>query len=82
MTMTAAARWRERYDAHIGGPAWALLRSKVFARCGGVCEGCGERRAVEVHHLTYAHLGEEYLWELRAVCARCHGRLHGGGSHG
>jgi 5-methylcytosine-specific restriction endonuclease McrA len=48
----------------------------VLQRANGHCEGCGQRKAVQVHHLTYEHVGQEFLWELRAVCSECHDRLH------
>jgi 5-methylcytosine-specific restriction endonuclease McrA len=70
------AAWRAKYDAHIQSPKWRALRAKVFRRSNGWCEGCGDRPAVEVHHLSYAHMGDEFLWELRAVCRECHERVH------
>jgi hypothetical protein len=70
------AQWRALYNRHINSPEWRALRLKVVARAGGVCEGCGVRSAAEVHHLTYRHLGAEFLFELRAVCVMCHDRLH------
>lgn len=70
-------QWREFYDAYLLSDAWAARRRQVLDRAEGLCEGCGERRATQVHHLTYAHLGDEFLWELKAVCRACHTRLHG-----
>jgi 5-methylcytosine-specific restriction endonuclease McrA len=69
--------WRARYDAYILSREWKIKRSLVFKRAHGQCEGCGLDTAVQVHHLTYAHLGDEFLWELRAVCRTCHERVHG-----
>ena len=40
-----------------------------------MCEGCGVRRAAQVHHLTYEHVGDELLFELVAVCGQCHDRI-------
>ncbi len=31
---------------------------------------------LDVHHRTYAHLGDERPWELVAGCEPCHARLH------
>jgi hypothetical protein len=69
-------QWRERYNAHIQSDKWQDLRRRVFARCKRRCEGCGERPAAQVHHLTYDHLGDEFLFELVAVCMSCHERIH------
>jgi len=88
---TAREQWDEageeliepdRYTKYLLSPEWAMLRSKVFqrviARDGvGVCEGCREQIATQVHHLTYEHVGHEFLWELVAICEDCHKRLHG-----
>jgi len=70
-------RWRTWYDGYLTTDAWRRRREKVLERAGGVCEGCGERRAVQVHHRTYAHVGDEFLFELVALCTPCHKRLHG-----
>jgi len=66
-----------RYLAHLQSPRWSGLRRQVFLRAGGICEGCGTRPITEVHHLSYAHVGEEFLFELVGLCATCHQRLHG-----
>ena len=34
------------------------------------------RPATQVHHLTYAHLGDELLFELISVCDDCRKRIH------
>lgn len=68
--------WWARYDAHLKTEKWASLRARVLARAQGRCEGCDSDTAVEVHHLTYKHLGDEFLWELQAVCRSCHDRIH------
>ena len=65
-----------RYDKYLRSPAWRSLRQRVMRRAGGVCEGCLERRATQVHHLTYDHVFNEFAFELRAVCDGCHARLH------
>jgi len=64
------------YSDYINSPAWLRKRAMVLDRAGDVCEGCGVNRPVHVHHLTYAHLGDELLWELKAVCRRCHQKCH------
>ena len=67
--------WWSEYDVYLNAEAWQAKRRRVMQRAGWYCEGCGERRAVEVHHVTYRHRGNEFLWELRAVCKQCHERL-------
>lgn len=64
------------YDPYLNSAAWAKRRNLVMKRAGGICEGCGERPPQEVHHLTYEHVGNEFLFELVAICSACHDRLH------
>lgn len=70
------AVWRKAYDAHIKSDKWKSIRQRVIKRAGGICEGCGLSPAVQAHHLSYDHLGDEFLWELCAVCISCHERAH------
>src|SRR5205807_4467434 len=69
--------WQVQYASYLQSDAWREKREMVFARSGGLCEGCRLKRAVQVHHLTYEHLGNELLWELAAVCLDCHNMVHG-----
>lgn len=68
--------WWRRYTAYLESAEWHTKRRLVFKRCSGMCEGCGMRPAAEVHHLTYEHVFNEFLWELTAVCVPCHERAH------
>jgi hypothetical protein len=81
-----AERWRADYEAYLLSPEWDDKRALVLKRARGICEGCGEVPATEVHHLTYTHVGNELLWQLVAVCrqlprprSRYRGRQHCGG---
>ena len=83
---TQAAQWVDgvrqdadfwmRHGAHMASAKWAGLRDRVFRRAAGKCEGCGLRAPVQVHHLSHKNMGDEFLWELQAVCMDCHRRLH------
>lgn len=68
--------FRAWYATYLASPEWAVRRHRVLARCKGVCEGCGEGPAREVHHLTYEHVGHEFLFELVGLCRQCHTRIH------
>lgn len=68
--------WPELYRDYLRSHEWALKRAKVMRRAGHVCEGCGDHPAVDVHHLTYEHVTQEFLFELVALCAGCHERIH------
>lgn len=74
-----SAEWWANYNSYLRSAAWREKSEAVKRRSGGMCEGCGNNRATQVHHLTYKHVCEEFLWELRAVCDECHERVHGRG---
>ena len=71
-----SAEWRAQYDGYMNSTAWWQKRERVMARdgyqCQAVLDGRCDGRAAQVHHLSYAHLGKEPLWELMAVCVPCH----------
>ncbi len=69
-------RFTKSYRGYIASSEWKSRRAKVMKSCGGTCEGCGDRPAVEVHHLTYRHFMEEFLFELVGLCEPCHHRYH------
>lgn len=66
-------RW---YGDYLLSPVWRAKRALILKRANGICEGCLQRKATQVHHTTYAHIGEEFLFELVAICDECHTRMH------
>ncbi len=60
-------------------PKWLEKRSAVIKRAGHHCEGCGVYLGEkgQVHHLTYDHWKQEFLFELVYLCADCHAKMHG-----
>lgn len=64
------------YDAYLKTEEWKEIRKKVLFRAQDICEGCRENHAIHVHHLSYEHVGNEFLFELVAVCKDCHDRIH------
>ena len=71
------AEWFAWYSEYLQSPEWQDKRAKVLERDNYTCQGCGAARAAMiVHHLSYQHVGNEFLFELTSVCERCHKRLH------
>jgi hypothetical protein len=68
--------FRREYDLYLESPTWAAKRSAVLKRANFICEGCLINKATQVHHLTYRHVFKELMFELVAVCADCHARVH------
>lgn len=68
--------WWAQYNYYLTTPAWQAKREAVLRRAGGLCQGCGVRRATIAHHLTYDRMGHEMLFDLVAVCSACHDEIH------
>lgn len=64
------------YDAYLRSDAWRGKRAQALKRDNGLCQGCLTRPATQVHHLTYAHVGTELLFELASICDECHELAH------
>lgn len=64
------------YQDYLASEDWHKIRGKVMKRANQICEGCAEAKATAVHHLSYTHIGDEFLWELAAICGPCHDRAH------
>lgn len=73
---TEDAKWWAWYSSYLQSEQWLHKRELVLNRARGRCEGCGERRATQVHHLTYQRAGDEMLFDLAAICDHCHDRIH------
>ena len=67
--------WWERYDRYLKTDRWKKKREAVLQRDGKVCRACMKREASQAHHLSYAHVGDEPLFDLVAVCDECHERI-------
>lgn len=66
----------KRYLSYIISPQWRTRRREHLELSDHWCEVCNQRPAIQVHHWTYEHLGNESPQELCAVCVQCHWRIH------
>lgn len=57
---------------------WRMLSSWIKSK-RTICADCGAGERLQVHHLTYDHVGEEYLHlkDLIVLCEECHKERHG-----
>jgi len=68
--------WQAEYQAYRRTPEWQAKRARVLRRANGTCEGCLDAQAAVVHHLTYANMGDELLFQLVPLCQPCHEKAH------
>jgi hypothetical protein len=63
---------KAEYQEYLKSPQWQAKRAWARERSGGVCERCYSRKAREVHHISYAHVGTEWPEDVADLCAECH----------
>ena len=67
---------KEFYLSHIKSDKWRDIRLGMLNHVGNACEACANTRTLQVHHLTYKHLGNEPRDDLIVLCVRCHRITH------
>lgn len=76
LKMAFAKRLSQGYVAYIKSKEWAAKRQYYFSCKGKLCQACGSRSNIVVHHLSYANLGREPLTDLMGLCQDCHKEVH------
>lgn len=73
MRMEYGYNW---YSDYLQSIRWQTKRNLVCKRDNNICQGCLKNPASDVHHTTYDHVGNEFLFELISLCRSCHQRFH------
>lgn len=68
-------RQQEYQEIFLKSDEWREMRAKVLKRAGLTCEACLGAPATEVHHDGYSFGVAPPMWQLRAICRRCHERV-------
>lgn len=66
----------QAYREYIQSEAWRLKSRERLELDGYCCQGCGSRKRIRVHHVTYARFGNERITDLVSVCGECHDLIH------
>lgn len=65
------------YRLYLKTPAWKSKAKQRAAIDGYQCQLCGSRENLQIHHLTYRHIGFENPWvDLVTLCENCHSGVH------
>lgn len=72
----AAELRKMTYADYLSTRHWRETRIRALRRAGFRCERC-DRKALQVHHLTYERLGRESPLDLEVLCKPCHALHHG-----
>ena len=64
------------YTDYMKSKAWFMKKKSIYDRANKKCEKCGGTFNTEVHHLSYANLGNENSEDLILLCRKCHMIAH------
>ena len=68
---------KRRYLEYMRSEDWKKLKRQRMLMDGDMCQHCGTGKNLQVHHLTYRHLGQpEEIDDLRTLCQECHRKVH------
>ena len=67
------------YAKYLQSKRWKAVSKQVMDKYGYKCVDCGSVIKLNVHHLTYKHIGkeEDHLDDLTLLCNKCHKQVHG-----
>lgn len=66
------------YKQYLASREWRVKRREFIENATyGVCERCADRPIENVHHLTYANIGNEDWNDLMGLCRPCHEYIAG-----
>lgn len=68
-----------QHRKYLNTDKWKSIRLKRLRLDHYQCQGCAEdvdERTANIHHLSYLHFGDEFLYELITLCRKCHSRCH------
>lgn len=66
----------EEKQLYMQSNKWHNIRSIVLSRDNYACKVCSSVDSLEIHHMSYEHLGDEQLSDLVTLCRKCHFTLH------
>lgn len=75
-TTVSAGDWWARYSQYLSSEEWFSVREMILSRDGYACRITGEKRELQVHHLTYRNVGNELPADLVTLCKDAHLIVH------
>jgi hypothetical protein len=70
-------RYRRRIqNPYSGSKQWRCRSDETILRQRFRCYRCQREMRLQVHHLSYEHLGDEQPADLVALCVTCHWTIH------
>jgi 5-methylcytosine-specific restriction endonuclease McrA len=63
---------KQQYAKYLLSPQWQEKRKIALVRAFNHCQLCNSTNNLQVHHRTYANLGNEKPEDLTVLCGNCH----------
>ena len=69
--------FQKKYHKYLLSSEWKAKRLSVLNE-RGICDKCGKKKNLHVHHLTYDNIFHERPEDLIVLCKKCHFNIHNG----
>jgi hypothetical protein len=74
-------RWWNSYNEYINSKDWLKKKIEFFkflkaSKLKRVCDICGCKKRLHVHHLSYKNFMNEEMTDLQLLCYACHKTKH------
>lgn len=76
ISMIILPRQYATYAAYLNSEQWQATRRAALERAHYQCQVCAGKEHLQVHHNSYANLGNEQAYELVVLCDECHRIFH------
>jgi hypothetical protein len=61
------------YREYLRSDHWAYFKAEFFRERESVCRRCGRDNVpLDLHHVSYARIGNEFLDDVQPLCRKCH----------
>lgn len=64
------------YDEYLKSKHWQSVKTSALCRFSERCAICNSKESLNVHHRTYANLGNESEDDTTVLCQPCHELFH------
>ncbi len=67
---------KKEYKEYLKSNHWKEFKRDFFKRFDRVCQNCGGKEKIQLHHKTYLRLWCEEFTDVIALCRFCHAKAH------
>ena len=68
--------YKNIYHNYLNTKEWFDKRNLALKFADYKCCRCSKKENLQIHHLNYNNIGNEYIGDLEVVCSSCHKELH------